>query len=240
MSSALTAEPPPPPPSSPSPQFDFLRPFTFVFDDPRWIAKILLGGVFALASIFLVGIFFIYGYLARLVRNVINGVQYPMPEWDDLGDYFSEGVKLFVVGLIYAIPIMLVVCLAVIPAAILSANGSDNETLRQLGGMSASCVWCLMFPISVAMALWLPAALLAVVVTGEFSEAFQFKKIWNYIKANLGNYLLAFVVWLVARFAAGFGVVLLCIGIVFTMFWAICVAGYAFASVYRMSSVKFR
>jgi len=231
---------PPPAPPPPGAQFDFLRPFTYVFDDPRWVPKILLGGVFALASIFIVGIFFIYGYLAKLVRNVINGVQYPLPEWDDLGDYFSEGIKLFVVGLIYAIPIMLVVCIGVIPAAVLSANGNESETLHQLGPMAASCIWCLMFPISVAMALWLPAALLAVVVSGDFSAAFEFKNIWNYIRSNLGNYLLAFVVWLVARFAAGFGVLLLCIGVVFTIFWAICVAGYAFAQVYRMSTVKFR
>ncbi|MDQ6802532.1 MAG: DUF4013 domain-containing protein [Acidobacteriota bacterium] len=239
MSSAFTAEPPPPPTSSPA-QFDFLRPFTYVFDDPRWIPKILLGGVFSLAAIFLVGIFFIYGYLARLARNVINGVQYPLPEWDDIGEYFTEGVKLFVVGLIYAIPVILVVCIAIIPAAILSANGNDNETLRSLGGMTATCVWCLVFPLSLAMALWLPAALLSAIVTGEFSAAFQFANIWKYIRANIGNYLLAFVVWLVARFAAGFGVLLLCIGIVFTMFWAFCVAAYAFAQVYRMSSVKLR
>ncbi|HEX9501643.1 MAG TPA: DUF4013 domain-containing protein [Thermoanaerobaculia bacterium] len=240
MSSAFTAEPPPPPPPASSTQFDFLRPFTFVFDDPRWVPKILLGGVFTLASIFLVGIFFIYGYLARLVRNVINGVQYPLPEWDDLGEYFTEGVKLFVVGLVYAIPVIVVVCIAVIPAAILNANGSENDTMRSLGGMTASCIWCLMFPVSVAMALWVPAALLAVVVTGEFSAAFQFANIWKYIRANIGNYLLAFVVWLVARFAAGFGFVLLCVGVVFTIFWAFCVAAYAFAQVYRMSTVKLR
>ena len=240
MSSALSSSPPPPAPPPPGTQFDFLRPFTFVFDDPRWIPKILLGGVFGLAAIFLIGIFFIYGYMARLVRNVINGVQYPLPEWDDLGEYFSEGVRLFLVGLIYAIPVIIVVCLAVIPAAVLSANGSDNETLRSLGGMTASCVWCLMFPLSLAMALWLPAALLAVVVTGELSAAFEFKNIWKYIRANIGNYLLAFVVWLVARFAAGFGVILLCVGMVFTMFWAFCVAAYAFAQVYRMATVKLR
>jgi hypothetical protein len=33
---------------------------------------------------------------------------------------------------------------------------------------------------------------------------------------------------------------LLCVGIVFTIFWAFCVAAYAFAQVYRMSTVKLR
>ncbi len=235
MSSAIVSEPPPPPPG---PSFDFLRPFTFVFDDPRWLPKILMGGLFALASIFLIGIFFIYGYLARLARNVINGVQYPLPEWDDLGEYFTEGLKLFAVALIYAIPVIVIVSIAVVPAIIAGAASNDNETLRSMAGMSASCVWCVMFPLSLALAVWMPAALLMVVVTGDFAAAFNFSRISQFIRANVGNYILAFVVWLVARFAASFGFILLCVGVFFTAFWAFCVAAYAFGEVYRMSKVR--
>jgi hypothetical protein len=235
MSSAVVPEPPPPPPPS-TQTFDFIRPFTFVFDDPRWIQKVLLGGLFVLASFVIVGIFFIYGYLARLVRNVINGAAQPLPEWDDLGEYFGEGLKLFVVGLVYALPVLIVVGVLIVPVAILGAG--DNETAQTLGGISAACVWCLVFPLSLALALWMPAALLMVIVTGEFSAAFDFKRIWQFIRANIGNYLLAFVVWLVARFAAGLGFLLLCVGLLFTMFWAFCVAAYAFGHVYRLSKVR--
>jgi hypothetical protein len=238
MSAAVPAAPAPPPPPS-GPAFDFLRPFTFAFDDPRWVPKVLLGGLFMLAAIFLIGIFFVYGYMARLLRNVINGVQYPLPEWDDLGEFFSEGLKLFAVGLIYAIPLMCVVGIAVVPAVIAgAASNSDNEAVRSLAGMSASCIWCLMFPLSLALAVWMPAALLMVVVTGDFSAGFDFARILQFIRANVGNYLLAFVVWLVARFAASLGLILLCIGVFFTGFWALCVATFAFGMVYRLSSVR--
>jgi hypothetical protein len=236
MSAAAIEPPPPPPPSEPS--LDFLRPFTFAFDDPRWLPKILMGGLFALASIFLIGIFFIYGYMARLARNVIKGVQYPLPEWDDLGEYFTEGLKLFAVALVYAIPVILIAGIAIVPMIIINAGADDNEALRSFAGMSASCVWCVMFPISIALAVWMPAALLMVVVTGEFSAGFDFKRIWQFIRANVGNYILAFVVWLVARFAASFGFILLCVGVFFTAFWAFCVAAYAFGEVYRMSKVR--
>jgi len=236
MSAAAIEPPPPPPPSEPS--LDFLRPFTFAFDDPRWLPKILMGGLFALASIFLIGIFFIYGYMARLARNVIKGVQYPLPEWDDLGEYFTEGLKLFAVALVYAIPVILIAGIAIVPMIIINAGADNNEALRSFAGMSASCVWCVMFPISIALAVWMPAALLMVVVTGEFSAGFDFKRIWQFIRANVGNYILAFVVWLVARFAASFGFILLCVGVFFTAFWAFCVAAYAFGEVYRMSKVR--
>jgi uncharacterized protein DUF4013 len=237
MSSAVIPEPPaPPPPGSPATPFDFLRPFTFVFDDPRWVPKVLMGGLFALLSFLIVGIFFLYGYMARLVRNVIAGMQYPLPEWDDLGEYFAEGLKLFAVAIVYAIPIGLIIGAVMIPAVIL--GGGDNETARNIGGLTASCIWCLIFPLSLALAVWMPGALLMVIVTGRFSAGFEFSHIADFIRANLGNYLLAFVVWLIARFAAGLGFLLLCVGLLFTMFWAFTVAAYAFGQVYRMSTVR--
>jgi len=236
MSSAVVPEPPPPPPS-PGASFDFLKPFTFVFDDPRWVPKILIGGLFVLASSVIIGMFFIYGYLARLARNVINGMQNPLPEWDDLGEYFSEGLKLFVVGLIYTIPILIVVGIVFIPAVI-AGGATDNETIRDMAGMSATCMWCLIFPLGLALALWMPASMLMVVVTGEFSAGFEFRKIIAFIRANAGNYILAFVAWMVARFAASLGFLLLCVGILFTMFWAYMVAGYAFSQVYRLSKTR--
>lgn len=239
MSSAIVPEPPPPPPPTPParPSFDFVRPLAFVFDDPRWMPKILLGGLFVLASVFIIGAFFLYGYLARLVRNVIDGQQHPLPEWDDLGDFFVEGFKLFAVGLVYVIPIALLVAVLIVPTAILS-NIGDNDAMRNFGGAAASCVWCLIFPFGLALAAWLPAALLMVVTSGKFSAAFEFGHIARFIRANAGNYVLAIVVWLVARFAAGLGVLLLCVGVIFTYFWAFAVGAYAMGQVYRIAEVR--
>src|SRR5207237_1300515 len=127
VSPSVTAlPPPPPPPPRPANSFDFGRPFAFVFEDPEWVQKILLGGVFVLASVVIVGIFFVYGYVARLVRNVIDGVQYPLPAWDDHGEqpksldeilaevvpsrqrvlHTVEGLRLFAVAVVYVIPII--------------------------------------------------------------------------------------------------------------------------------------
>ena len=239
MSSAVVPEPPAPPPPAPpaSPSFDFLKPLTFVFDDPRWMPKILIGGLFIIASVFLVGVFFIYGYLARLARNVIAGLPNPLPEWDDLGGYFSEGVKLFCVGLVYAIPLIIVAAVVFIPAAIMGSN-ADNETIRSLGGMSMACVWCLFFPLTLAFAVWMPAALLMVVVSGDFKAGFDFRRIINFIRANVGNYLLSIILALIASFASQLGFLLLCIGVIFTAFWARVVAAYAFGQTYRLSTVK--
>jgi len=229
----LQPPPPPPPPPSTRPAFDFVKPFAFTFEDPEWVQKILLGGIFVLASMAIVGIFFLYGYLARLVRNVVEGVRYPLPAWDDLGEYFTEGARIFAVVVVYALPVMMVAMVAIVPAMIMEA--SDSDAARDVGGMIFTCLWCLVFPISLALGLWMPAALLRVAIERRFSAGFELGQIWDFIRGNAGNYILAIVVRLIAGFVAQFGLALLCIGIIFTGFWAMLVGSYGFAQAYRLA-----
>lgn len=252
MSEVITPPPPPPPPpgsytpppgsgSEPPPppkaSFDFVKPFAFVFEDARWINKVLIGGIFQLLAFMLVGIPFLLGYWAKLVRNVAAGATLPLPEWDDLGEMFNEGLRLIGVAILYALPFVAVICMMVIPMVIVSAAASHHDSDFDPSGMFA-CVWCLIFPISIAYAVWMPAALLYVIAEERFGAAFEFGRIWNFISNNVGNYLLAVVVMFVARFAAGFGIVLFCIGILFTMFWAMCVTFYAFGQTWKLATVK--
>jgi Protein of unknown function (DUF4013) len=235
---------PPPPPAPPRPPssaqmpsgFDFAKPFTFVFEDPAWVTKLLIGGLFMIASVFLVGIFFILGYCAQLTRNVVAGLQHPLPEWDNLGDYFGEGLRIFGVLLVYSLPIVVIVGIAMVPVII--AGGFEQDEAEEFAGMAIGCVWCLTVPLSIAMLLWLPAVLLRVVMTQSFGGGFEFGEIFRFISANFGNYLLAILIYIVARFIGGFGMILLCIGVFFTAFWAYLVETYAFAQVWKLAHRK--
>ena len=201
------------------------------------MTKIAIGGLFYVAAFLIIGIFFIMGYCARLARNVIAGIPNPLPEWDDLGEYFGEGLGLFVIGLAYMAPVVVIVAGIFIPA-ILVAGSVDEEVLRNASGGAMSCAWCLIFPLSLAVSFFLPGGLLLAVVERRFTAAFEFGRLWAFIKGNFANYLLAYVVYLVARFAVPFGLILFCIGVVFTAFWAFVVATYAFGQAYRLSPVK--
>lgn len=234
--------PPPPPPTIPppsapqGPQFDFGKPFTYVFEDPRWINKILIGGLFYLAGFLLIGWFFIFGYVARVVRNVIAGEQFPLPEWDDLGDFFSEGARLIGVALAWLLPFLVIVICIMVPAGVLGAI--DNEGVQALGSGLMGCLSCLMVPLSLAVIFFGPASVLFAIVEQRFGAAFEFRRIWPFIKDNIGNYLLAVVVYLIARFLAGFGVALFCIGVIFTGFWSFLITAHAFAQVYRVAQQR--
>ena len=194
--------------------------------------KILVGGLFFLAGFLIVGWFFILGYCSRLARNVMNGVQRPLPEWDELGDMFGEGLRLFIVVFLYLLPIVVVAVLIGVPAALM--NAVRNESAEMLGAGISGCMVCLIVPFSLAISLWLPAAMLRSVSTNSIGGGFEFAAIWAFIRDNAMNYLLAIVIYFIARFIAGFGFILLCIGLIFTGFWALLIQTYGFAQVWRL------
>ena len=241
-----TPPPPPPPPPpvapppvlppAPGPQFDFAKPFTYVFDDPDWVTKIGIGGLFYLAGFFIVGWFFIFGYVARTARNVIAGHARPLPEWDNLGEFFNEGLRLFGVMLVYVLPIVALAVSIMIPASILSEV--DNDAIAGIGSVVAGCFPCLFVPLVLLIMFFMPASLLFAAVEQRFGAAFEFGRIWPFIKANIGNYLLAYVVYLVARTVGGFGVLLFCIGVIFTAFWAFLISAHGFGQAYRLATIK--
>jgi hypothetical protein len=227
--------PPPPPPERPAPAgYDFVQPFGFVFQDPRWVTKVLIGGLFYIAAFLFIGIFFILGYCAKLARNVIANDPLPMPEWDDLGGFFTDGVRLFAVGFCYVIPLIVIACGFIVPLVIAGNVSSRDDLSRAFAGSMVSCVWCLFVPISLALSFWMPAALLFATVEQRFGAALDFRRIYEFIRSNFTNYLIAFVVYLIARFAAGLGFIIFCIGIVLTAFWSMIVSTYAFAYAYRL------
>jgi hypothetical protein len=50
--------------------------------------------------------------------------------------------------------------------------------------------------------------------------------------------VLAIVVYLIARMLGGFGIILFCVGVVFTGFWSFLITTHAFAQVYRLATQR--
>jgi Protein of unknown function (DUF4013) len=225
--------PPPPPPQRTGPAFDFGKPFQYVFEDPKWVEKILIGGLFYLAVFAIIGWFFILGYAARTARNIIRGDETPLPEWTDVGQFFSEGARLVGVALCYTLPMFVIVMTFVWP--MIFADAMDSHILDAFAGGMAMMLSCIVVPLSLAMMIFMPASLLFAAVEQRFSAAFEFNRIWLFIRNNVGNYLLAVVVYLVARFVAGAGIIACCIGVIFTGFWSILIMTHGFAQAYKLA-----
>ena len=231
-------------PASPSrpPSIDFGRCFTFVTDDPDWVKKILIGGAFALASFLLVGAFFVAGYWSRFVKAVAAGHPRPLPEWDDLGGIFSDGLR--VVGLYFVCWIgafavlLLLACpigLAAGGLASLSSSDGAREALSALGGLGVFLVYGLFILLAFGISLVFPAAAARVVLKGDLSAGFDYRAVFAFVRLNLGNYLLCLVVFILSNFLAQFGVILCCVGVFPAVFWAYLTLGYAIGETARLN-----
>ena len=221
---------------------DFGRSFSFVTEDPEWVKKILIGGAFTLACALLVGVPFVLGYFSRTLRNVIAGEPRPMPDWDDLGGIFNEGLRLTAVYLLYTLGIVAILaalgCVVMLPVMALSGSGADPaEALGLLGGMGIVALYGLVMMTSLALAVYLPAALARAALRGTVGDGFAWQEVLAFIKANLGNYLLSLVIFLAAGFLSQFGFLLCCVGVFPAAFWSHMVLASALGQTVRLSSV---
>jgi hypothetical protein len=218
--------------------FDLGQAIKFVFEDPNWIRKVLIGGVFTLASMFVIGGIFVAGYMIRLIRRQAAGERHPLPEWDDLGAIFSEGLPVFGIYFLHAFGLMLIPALvggsAVALGVMMSAGGRGSSDVGgAIAGLGITGAYLLMFVCMLTIMFYLPAAVARYAVYGKFAAAFQWRDNIDFIRRNMGNYVMAVVTFLVANMVSQFGFLLCCVGLFVTAFWANCVLGWSIGEVIR-------
>ena len=208
---------------------DIGKAFTYIFDDEKWLTKVLFGGLFTILSSVLIGIPFVLGYMVETLRNVAAEEPSPLPDWSDLGEKFTRGLSLAIALLIYCVPFIVVACIA-----FFAGVRSDNTAIRLVG----SCFTCLGLIYLLALVAISPAIIMRYAATGEIMAAFQFGEIISLITQNLGNYFMGVILSLVACLLAGFGLILCGVGVFFTLFWASLVAAHLLGQVYRQAGLE--
>jgi hypothetical protein len=183
---------------------------TFPFLGKDWQNKLLVGSLIVLASfaVPIVPLFLVYGYGIHAMRQIIETGDKPhLPEWEDWSALFVDGAKLFAVGLVYALPLLVLGFLgggffmagSVVPAIIAESMTGESAPavagISALAGMAAGFVMTgLTTILGLAMGAFLPAAIGHVVATGEFGAAFRVREWWSVFRANLGGYVLIMAV----------------------------------------------
>lgn len=222
---------------------DFGKCFRFVVEDPDWIKKVLIGGAFVLASFLIVGLFFVSGYWVRFLRGVAAGEARPLPEWDDLGGIFRDGLKvvgayfLYTAGVFAALGALGAVALVVGVGIGQLSHTSERagEAAGALGGLVIAGAYGLFMLLALVLAVFLPAVFVRVAVKDRFGEAFAFREHVGFIRVNLGNYALSLVIYLVANFLSQFGALLCCVGLFPAVFWSYLILGYALGETVRLN-----
>ncbi len=228
---------------------DFGKAFTFMFDDPDWVRKFGIGVVVGLVAILLspiliglVPMLIILGYSLDVLRNVHDGREYPLPEWEDWSGFLARGFKLLVAFLVWLLPLILVSIPLFIGAALTDSQGGSGAATA-FGVLFIICSSCLMVLWGLFVVLISPAIYIRLAVTDRLGAAFEVANIWALTRDNLGNVIVAILLIIVAGIVAGIvgslGLILLLIGALVTIpaatFWQYLVQAHLFGQIGRTS-----
>jgi hypothetical protein len=210
------------------------KAFTFAFEDKDWIKKLGIAGLVMLIP--LIGQLTVSGWALEVTRRVIQQEPETLPDWGAFGEYLVKGLKIFVIGIVYALPIILISICANLPVMFLG-NNSDQTVITTLSLIS-TCVSCLAAIYGIALWFLIPAALANFVVSGELGAAFRFSEVMALVRAAPSAYLLALLGGIVAGVIAGLGVILCVIGVIFTMAYAYVIQGHLWGQAYNEAMAK--
>jgi hypothetical protein len=212
--------------------------FSFPFKDPRWKEKFLIGIVITFVSFLLLFIPFIFvvGYTYQIMRRIIleNGEPY-LPEWEDWGKLFTDGLRLTGAGLVLSAPLIILFLIAFLTNLILSlvfASSSQSSSMTSL----VFPIWTLFsfIPLGLGMASAMvigivsPVVLGHVVATNSWAAVFQVKEWWKVFRANLGGFLITYLLVIGIYFMTMIAVKFLNFTIIFCCFTPIIMGCFIF------------
>lgn len=224
------------------------RAFSFVQEDPEWLKKLVIAALVFLIPV--VGQLAVAGWSLEIMRRVISDEPELLPDWSDFGKYLGNGFKELVVGIVYALPALIVygcgfgitfgLIAATGSAADSSGSGSDAAgVMSSLVALSYGCTYCVFILLLIVTALLVPPATGLLAETGELGPAFRFGEVFALLRNALGPYLISLLILLLlAPILASIGSVACGVGALFAAAYVRVVSGHMFAQAYKIAKAN--
>jgi hypothetical protein len=210
---------------------DLGKAFSYAFEDPDWLKKLGIGALLMIIPI--VGWLIVAGWGIEITRRIINHDPQPLPEWTDFGGFLMKGLKVFVIGFVYSLPVILInACQQGITAFGQQGNSSD-QTMATVLMVVGICFGCVSFLYSLFLGFVLPAAFGHFAASGQLSNGFRFAEIYGLVRAAPTAYLLALVGGIVASIIASLGLILCIIGVLATAVYAQTINAHLYGQAYN-------
>lgn len=230
------------------------RSFTFVVEDPQWVAKVAIGGLINFGylviyagvslSLAILGLAAVGGLVASLVaapflilglgyaiqvtRNVIEGAPGAsrLPKWTSFESIARDGMKAWAVHFLLFLPVL-------VTSAIAGALGAREST-----GLSAIALAlsCLVLPLGLAAALLYAVAMGEFAATNNMWRALHPPTLIRRFTRHAGTYLLVMLLEVAAGLLGAAGLIACGVGVVFTTFYASLVIFHLIGAAYRVTS----
>jgi hypothetical protein len=183
----------------------------------NWTKVFILGVIFV-ASFLIIPIFLAIGYLFRVIKATFAGID-ELPDFDNLGEMFVDGLKVFVVGVAYAIPLIIISAIisAIFGIHYNSAVNAGTFTGFNVFALATAYIIYLVIAIIIGLIEYMAIANMAL-YEGDLGAAFKFNEVLDRIaRIGWGKYIIWYIVMvvlgLIAALISGVLIVIL-IGII--------------------------
>lgn len=187
-----------------------------------WTKIIILAVILLIPIVNFIGM----GYVLRIIKGTLAGLD-DLPDFDEVGELFIDGLKILVVGIVYAIPIWIIAAiigfiLSLIFGATTSTTYYSADATAMIGGMIASYAVIIIVALIVGLIEIIGIVNMAY-YDGDLGAAFRFSDILNYIATiGWGKYIITYIIialiGMVITLVAGFiGILIFFVGIFITL-----------------------
>ena len=190
--------------------FNIEQILTFPFKETESRKNFLIGSLVYLASFIIpiVPLILVMGYTARIMRQAFNSEILSLPAWDNWESMLKDGLLLFGIRLVYMIPVFILMAPLFIasmsmPLWIESQHAASDQFIF-IPFLLFGITMLLIFPISLALGIILPAAESHVIQHNDFAAGYRFREWWAIFRANLGGFLIAYLIAMVTGFVLMF------------------------------------
>ena len=210
---------------------NFGKAFTYIFDDEQWFDKLIVPILVSLIPI--IGSMALTGFVLRTIKNVVQNEIDPLPRFD-FGEDLGRGFRFFLVGLVYSLPVMLVVGLMTIP--LLTLNNTD--TISALGVIFLILGGLLMLAYGLLMMLIQPIAMANFAVKDTFASGFELGNFFKRLGNNFTAWLIVIAGMLIASIISPMGSIVFGIGAFVTTAYSQLMVAHLTGQAYSVSENK--
>jgi len=156
------------------------------YPSQKWGKIIILGIILIIPIVNFIGL----GYLFRVLKATFAGID-DVPEFDEAGELFIDGLKILVVGIVYAIPVFIIG--AIISLIFGVSAGSTVSSFDMFAILAGSLVYVIL-AIIIGLIESIAIANMAL-YEGELGAAFKFSEVMDRISAiGWGKYIIWYIV----------------------------------------------
>lgn len=180
---------------------DVNKSIRYVFDDKQWISKLVIGALLSMLGFLIVPALILQGYVVKIIRGVMNGDRDSLPEWDNWGELLRDGFFVTVAQLVYTLPFIILMIVGGLATGGLASVTGNNDLAAVAATGGGILLMCLILLIVIAFLFLTPAILIQYAIKDDFGATFRFGEVFDIIRNNMADILIAFLVTLVAAFA---------------------------------------